>query len=410
MVKLRQEIPAGITAFFTVVYIVLVNSSILVDSGIPLEAGVVSTILASMVGCLLVGFIADAPILLVPGMGVNAFFAYTMVQNMGFTWQEALFISLLSGILFAVIVFTPLSSWFVKIIPYSLQQAMTIGIGLLLAWIGLQKGKLITVAPDGTTHLGSLKQPEVLLTLIGLFLASLLFLRKVPGHFLLSILVLSVLGAILGVPSSTKTPEISIASIKKVLFAFQIPDLTNPLVWVATYSLTLVLVVEHLGLIQSLVQDRHKQKRALQASALSVIASAILGTSPTVSAAESTTAIASGGKTGHTAITTGILFLFSFLLIPYLHLIPSSATAPILIIVGSFLFRHVQNLSWDDLSEAIPAFILLTAIPFTSSIPDGMAIGFLSYTIAKVATKQYKQLPVAFYFISLLFLIHLLLQ
>jgi len=408
--SLKKEILAGITSFFTIVYIAAVNASILADAGIPFEAGMIATVLTSVVGCLLIGFYANAPIILVPGMGVNAFFTYTMVESMGLSWEVALASVFVAGILFAITAFTPLSGVLSKAIPRSLKEAITVGIGLFLTFIGLQKGGIVVSSDSTFVALGNLGSAHVIATLATLALAAILFIRNVKGHFLISMLAGTALAWSLGLIETGQQSSFSFSSYGSVFAAMSFDDILMLPFWIATFSMAMILVFENMGLLTGLLPDQRKFTKSYQANAISAISSGLFGTSPTVSTVESASGISAGGRTGLTAITTGLLFLTSLFFIPIFKIIPDSAIAPVLIIIGGLMITSIQNISLQDFSEGFPAFLIIVMIPLTYSIVDGIAFGFIAYPFLKIALGKGKEVPVPMYIIASLFFINFILH
>lgn len=406
---LKTEVIAGLTSFITVVYIIVVNGSILADAGIPYDAAIIATVLTSFVGCLLMGLRSNAPILLVPGMGLNVFFTFTIVHSMGLTWQEALAAVFISGLIFTLTAFTKLASLISQSIPSSLKEAITVGIGLLLTFIGLQKGSLINANSTNMVEIGNLGSPEALVTILTLVLAIVLFIRNVKGSLLLSILAGTVIAYLFGIVnlSEVKQTSFSIGDYTSVLGSMSFERIASLSFWIAIFSLTMVIVFENIGALYGMLQDQSKFKRAFQSNAISTITAGIFGTSPTVSTVESAAGIATGGKTGITAITAGILFLPALFLIPFMKLIPDSAIAPVLIIIGGLMIQNVNRIDFKDFSEGFPAFLIIALIPLTFSIADGIAFGFIIYPILKIALGRKKEVNIPLYTISLLFFLNL---
>jgi adenine/guanine/hypoxanthine permease len=409
--SIQKEIAAGAIGFFTIVYIVAVNSLILSEAGIPLEGAIVATILTSIVGCLLMGLWANAPIILVPGMGINALFSYTLVQTMGLTWQEALAVVFVSGILFMVVAFTNLSSKLSLAIPQSLKEAITVGLGLFIMLIGLEKAGLVVKGTNSLIALGALNEPSVLASIITFIIAVILFLRGVPGNFLITIAVGTLIAFVFGTLNMTGNTQSSfpISEYFQVFGAMSFTSVFTFSFWVAVFSLTMVLVFENIGLVHGhtdFIKRPEKFTRGLQANSVSAFVSAIFGTSPTVSTVESVSSMAAGGKTGLTSVTTGLLFAVSAFFIPVFKWIPDSAIAPILIIIGGLMLQNIRNLDMKDLSESFPAFIMIVMIPFTYSISDGIAIGFILYPLVKIAIGKAKDVSVPLYIIALLFFVN----
>ncbi|MBL0387846.1 NCS2 family permease [Tumebacillus sp. ITR2] len=410
---LKTEVMAGMTSFFTIVYIVAVNSAILADAGIPMAGGVLATVLTACFGCLLMGFYANAPLMLVPGMGVNAFFVYTIVHSMGLSWQEGLAAVFLSGVLFAVTAFTRLAGWLSEAIPQSLKEAITVGIGLLLTFIGLQKGSLVAASSTTFVQMGDLSSPEALVTVLTLLVTLVLFFRGVKGAFLLSILVGTGLGWVFGLVQPGETASAaSSASIWdgfSVIGALSFAKVGSISFWMATFSLTMILVFENMGILHGFVPEQ-KFKRSFQANAISVISSGFFGTSPTVTTVENAAGLAAGGKTGLTALTAGGLFLLSLFFLPFIQIIPGCAIAPVLIVIGGLMIQNVQNIKFQDITEGFPAFLIIVLIPLTYSIADGIAFGFIAYPVLKLALGRHKEISMPAVVIAGLFLVDLVLN
>lgn len=411
----KREVLAGTIGFFTIVYIIAVNSLILSEAGIPLEAAIMATIITSVVGCLIMGFWANAPILLVPGMGINALFSYTIVQSMGLSWQEALAVVFVSGIAFAFVAFSRFSATLSESIPRSLKEAITVGLGLFLMLIGLEKGGIVEKGTNSIIALGDLGDPQVLATILTFLLAIILFMRNVPGNFLITVVAGTIIASLFGLIDFHQTEEkaFSFSDYMEVFGAMSFDNLFSLTFWVAVFSLTMVLVFENIGLVHghvSFINQPEKFRRAFQANSISALLSGLFGTSPTVSTVESTACMAAGGRTGLTTVTTGILFLISAFFIPVIKLIPNSAIAPILMIIGGLMLQNIRHLDLNDLSESLPAFFIIAMIPFTYSIADGMAVGFILYPILKIAIGKAKEVSVALYVIAGLFLFNFFFQ
>ncbi|WP_369902771.1 NCS2 family permease [Bacillus manliponensis] len=402
----KQETLAGVTSFFTIVYIMIVNASILSDAGIPLEAGILATVFSSFVGCLLMAFWANAPAILVPGMGVNAFFTYTMVHTLGLTWQEALAAVFVSGLIFAIAAFTSIARVLAEVIPTSLKEAITVGIGLFLAFIGLQKGGLVVPNENTTVGLGSLSNPAVLATLLTLIVALVLFIRNVRGNFLWTIAIGTGIAWLFGTVdiSQMGSSSFSFSNYGDVFGAMSFDKLASLPFWIATFSLSMILIFENMGLLHGLLEDNRKFPKSYQANAVSAMTCGLFGTSPTVSTVESAAGITAGGKTGLTSIVTGMLFFASLFALPVVKIIPDSAIAPILIIIGGLMMTNIQQIPLNDFSEGFPAFLIIVMIPLTYSIADGIAFGFIAYPILKIALGKHKEVAKPLYIITLLFL------
>lgn len=409
---IRRELLAGFISFVTIVYIVAVNASILQDAGIPMEAGILATVLTAFAGALLMAFWANAPLVLVPGMGINALFTYTLCHTMGLSWQEALGAVFVSGLIFAAIAFTRAAEVLSRAIPASLKEAITVGIGLFLTFIGLQKGGLIVTSPSTFVALGNLASPQVIVTLATLVITLILFIRNVPGNFLIGIAAGTGLGFLFGIVEPGSGSAISFAEYGHVFAGLSFDGIWTLPFWIATFSLAMVIVFENIGLIHghtAMAGQPHKFRRSLQANALAAALSGIFGTSPTVSTVESAAGIAAGGRTGLTALVTGTLLLGSLGLIPLVKMIPNGAIAPVLIIIGGLMLQNVQNINLKDFSEGFPAFLIIAIIPLSYSIVDGIAFGFVAYPLLKLALGKRKEVPALLYVIAGLFLLNLVL-
>ena len=405
----KREMTAGLVGFFTVVYIIAVNSLILSEAGMPLEAAIVATIAASVFGCLVMGFWGNAPILLVPGMGINALFSYTMVQSMGLSWQEALAVVFVSGVIFVAVAFTRFAKMLSAAVPHSLKEAITIGLGLFLMLIGLEKGGIVERGTSSILALGSLAEAQVLATVLTFLIAIVLFNRNVPGNFLITIVVGTVIASFFGLIDfgSMSEPSINAAEAFAVFGALSFGNILSMTFWVAVFSLTMVLVFENIGLVHgqvAFIERPEKFGRAFQATSISAMTSGVFRTSPTVATVESAAGMTAGGRTGLTTITAGLLFLLASFFIPVIKLIPDSAIAPILIIIGGLMLQNIQNLDMKDMSESFPALMIVALIPFTYSIADGIAIGFILYPVLKIATGRWREVSPVLYVIAGLFL------
>ncbi|XOK61689.1 NCS2 family permease [Paenibacillus elgii] len=406
----RREMTAGVVSFVTVVYIVAVNASILADAGIPYETGVIATALAACFGSLLVGLWANSPLVIVPGMGINALFSYTVVQGMRLPWPEALAAVFVSGLIVSALAFTPLSKRLAATIPDSLKHAIGAGVGLFLAFIGLQKGGIVVPGSSSIVALGDFGSAHTLLTLATLAVTLALYVRGVPGNLLIGIAAGTGLAAITGqLDWDGAGTGLSLEAYGSVFGAMSFSGLPSVVFWTAVFSFALVVLFENIGLIDAqlrLIGQPEKSARSLQAGAVSVAASGILGTSPTVTAVESAAGISTGGRTGLTAVTAGALFACAVPLGPVLRLIPDSAIAPVLILIGGLMLRGVKDIPFDDLSEWLPAFLIVAGIPLTSSIVDGMGLGFVAFPILKLAAGKRREISPVFAAIAALFVLN----
>src|SRR6266852_2880417 len=379
----RTEILAGVTTFMTMAYIVFVNPSILHEAGMPLAGVTAATCLSAAFGSILMGAWARYPIALAPGMGLNAYFTYTVVKGMGIPWQTALGAVFLSGVAFLLLTLTGLRQMIIAAIPTELYSAVAAGVGLFIALIGFRNAGIIVSDPATTVTLGNLRDPHTLLAIFGLLLIAALLAWRVKAAMLLGILATTALGAALGLvqwsPQSYNFSEISATAFKldiastlkiglaEIVFVFLFVDLFDNIG-------TLVAVGKKARLF---VDNKIPRiERIFLADASATIVGSLSGTSTVVSYIESSAGVAAGGRTGVTAIVTGLLFVAALFIAPLLGAIPSAATAPALIVVGSFMASSVSEIDWSDFAIAIPAFLTMMMIPLTFSIANGLAFGF----------------------------------
>ncbi|MEN2766489.1 NCS2 family permease [Ornithinibacillus xuwenensis] len=407
----RNEIIAGIIGYLTTVYIVVVNGSILSEAGISLESGMLATILASFVGTLLMGVFGKLPLILIPGMGINALFAYSIVQGSGLTYQEGLAVVFVASLIFLITAFTKLGIKLKEAIPDSLKHAISVGLGFFLILIGLEKSGLIKSGESTIIAIGDFSSPAIFVSLITLFIAIFLFVKNVPANFLITMIVGTVLAFLFGIVDTGQS-AVNLGSTD-LLFMPAFTALDNLSFWLAVFPLALILIFENMGLLNGQLNMLNREKSyqaSYKTTALSSLSCAFLGTSPTVSAAENAAVIASKGRTGVAAIVASILFIATIFIIPWISMIPNVAISPILIIVGFLMVQNIRHIPLDNISEAIPAFLIIVMIPFTYSIADGMAFGFIAYPIVKMALGKQKELSFAVIMISLLFVCDFLLK
>lgn len=405
----RTEILAGVTTFLTMCYIIIVNPMILSETGMDHGAVFVATCLAAAIGCLVMGIVANYPIALAPGMGLNAYFTYSVCLGMGVSWQTALAAVFVSGIIFIAISMFKIREAIVNAIPMSLKLAIGGGIGLFLALIALKNAGVIVDNPATLVGLGDLKQPSVLLALLGFLMVVVMHHFKVRGAIIISILVLTAISTALGlsefkgvvgeIPSLAPTfmqmdfEGLFTASLIGVIFVFFLVDLFDS-------TGTLVGVSHRAGLLQDGKLPR--LKKALFADSSAIVAGAALGTSSTTPYIESSAGVAAGGRTGLTAVIVGLLFIACLFLAPLAQSVPGFATAPALLFVGVLMIQGIVHIDWDDITEAVPAFLTLVFMPFTYSIADGIAMGFISYALIKLLTGKAKSVPYMVWIIAAL--------
>ena len=406
--SVKQEMMAGFTSFFAISYIIVVNPLILADAGMPAQLSVFATIFVSAIGSILMGIWGKAPLVMTPGMGVNAFFTYTIVGSMGLSWQEALAVVVTSSFIFIIIGYTNISTLLVQAIPDSLKHGITAGIGLFLVMIGLENGGIIV---DGGANsfvvLGDLTNPLTLLALLGITLSAVLYLRRVRGSYFIGIVVVTLLSLVLGAhtPGDSSFSLSNLTEYPALIGAFDFSSaFTIPFI-LAVFSLTMILIFESIGLFEGMLEDKSRFKNAFRVSGVMTLLSGLLGTSPTIPAAESASGIKEGGKTGLTAVTAGVLFLLSLAFTPLLAYIPNAALAPVIVITGAIMMENLQHIPFDDFSEWLPAFFIVVMIPLTSSIVDGLAFGFIAYPILKLAIGEIGTVKKEMRIVSFLFLL-----
>ena len=407
----RTEVIAGFTTFLTMAYIIFVNPDILSAAGMPKEAVFVATCLAAALGSAIMGLYANYPIALAPGMGLNAYFAFAVVGGMGFTWQQALGAVFISGVLFIFVSLFRLREWIVNAIPRSLKFAISAGIGLFLAIIGLKNAGIIAAHPATFVTLGDIHQPGALLAVAGFLLIVALEQRKVPGAIIIGILAVTIVAALFGLttingiiatpPSLAPTfmqMDIAGAFEKGLLVVI----LTFFMVELFDASGTLVGVAHRAGLLDK-DGKLPRLKKALLADSAAIVAGAGLGTSSTTAYIESAAGTAVGGRTGLTAVVVALLFLAALVFAPLAGAVPAYATAPALCYVAVLMARGLAEIDWDDLTETAPAVITAITMPFTFSIAHGIAFGFIAYTALKILSGKLGELSPMVAIIAVLF-------
>ncbi|AIF43798.1 NCS2 family permease [Virgibacillus sp. SK37] len=403
----RSEILTGLIGYLTTMYIIVVNGSILSEAGLPLENGMMATILASFVGTLLMGVFGRLPLILIPGMGINALFAYSIVEGTGLSFEEGLAVVLLASALFLITAFTKIGVILKEAIPDSLKHAISVGLGFFLILIGLEKSGLVVSGSNTIIAIGDFSSPTVITSLLTLFLAIFLFIKNVPANFLVTMILGTLIAYFFGIIPTTNVNSLSL-NVGELVHLPDFSAVDRLSFWLAVFPLVMILVFENMGLLHGqlhMLKRDDSYRKAYQLTAFSTLTCAFIGTSPTVSAAENAAVIASKGKTGLTAIIASILFLLTIFVIPYITMVPTTAISPILIIVGVIMVQNIKEIPLNDLSEALPAFLIIAMIPFTYSIADGMAFGFIAYPIVKIAIGKQKELTMALVIISALFIL-----
>ena len=411
--NVRTEVVAGITTFLTMAYIIFVNPNILSTTGMPFGAVFAATCLAAAVGTLLMAFLANYPIALAPGMGLNAYFAFVVVGAMKYSWQVALGCVFISGIIFFIISVLPIREWIVNAIPKSLKMAIAAGIGLFLALIALENAKIVVAHPVTLVTHGDLASWPVLMAVLGFALIVALEHRKIIGGVIIGILAVTVVsifagkqkfGGVFDMPPSVAPVllQMDIAGalgvgLVTVVFAFLFVDLFD--------NTGTLIALAHRGGFMRPDGTVPRLHRALMADSAAAMIGAAIGTSTTTSYIESASGINSGGRTGLTALTVAVLFLLALFIAPLAGSIPPYATAPALLYVAILMARGLAEIEWDDITEAAPAVITAIAMPFTFSIAEGIAFGFISYAGIKLAAGRYRDIHPAVGILAVLFVI-----
>ena len=419
----RTELLAGMTTFIAMAYILFVNPNILADAGIPKEAAIASTIWIAALASLAMGIFANYPVALAPGMGLNAFFAYYVCGVLGLHWTVALGAVFFSGVLFLILTVGGIRQAIINAVPRDLKYAISVGIGLFIAFIGLKGTGLIVENSATYVSLGHVTAPTTLLSLFGLLLTAALMARNVHGSILIGIFVTTILAMILGMtPAPKGITDIVSTSLPHMGETFGQLDLAGAwhygLVSII-FTFTVVELFDNMGTLIGLTTkakmvrpDGHIENidKALTTDAVGTMVSAMFGTSTVTSYIESAAGIAAGGRTGLTAVAAGVLFLAALLFTPLIGLVPAFATAPALILVGALLMSEVGKIDCSDFTNALPVFLTIIMMPLTSSIANGFAFGFISYTVMKLCAGQYKKVSWIMYLVSIAFLINLALR
>ena len=413
----KKEILAGLATFLTMAYIMVVNPAILSETGMDFDSVFVATILASFVACLFMGFLANWPVALAPGMGLNAFFTYAVVFGMGFTWQQALAAVLCSGILFLIISISPLRAYLINAIPKSLKFGIGAGIGLFLAIIGLKNAGIVVDNPATLVGLGDLKSAPVLLALLTLILMIALDKLKIPGAIVISILATTIIGMIMGVAQFQGIVS-PIPSMSPTFMQLDFSALGSSLFIIVVFTILFVDFFDTAGTLTSVAnlsgkidKDGNVENidKAVFSDSIATIIGSIFGTSSTTSYIESGAGIKEGGKTGLVAVAVGVFFLLCLFLAPLAKTIPAYATGAALIFIATFFCRNLVNLDWDDISEYSPALLAAFIMPLTYSISNGIALAFIVYVLAKVVSGKMNELNPAVLIIAGASLLHFIL-
>lgn len=412
----KTEVIAGVTTFLTMAYILVVNPSILSNAGMDMGGVFTATAIASAVAILVMAFSANLPFALAPGMGLNAFFAFSVVIGMGYSWQFAITAVFLEGIIFILLTIFNIREAILNCIPTNVKKAISVGIGLFIAFIGLQGAGIVVMNEATIVGLGDVTNPAVLLSIIGLAVIGVLLIFKVKGALLIGIIATTIIGLPLGItqmPSGNWAPP----SLAPVFFKFDFSNVFSLDMLIVLFTFLFVDMFDTVGTLIGVstkagIIDKDgkipRVKQALFADALGTTVGAMLGTSTVTTYVESAAGVAEGGRTGLTAFTTAILFLLALFISPLFLMIPGAATAPALILVGLFMMSPIKEIDFDDYSEAIPAFLTIIMMPLAYSIADGIMFGLLSWVILKLFSGKSKELSLATVIVAIVFLIKFL--
>jgi adenine/guanine/hypoxanthine permease len=417
--NVKTEFIAGLTTFMTMSYIIFVNPAILHDAGIPKEAALAATIYSSVIATVLFALWANMPVAVAPGMGLNAFFTYTVVLGQGLSWQTALGAVFISGVVFFILTISGVRKKLVDGVPEVLRSAIGVGIGLFIAFIGLKNAGIIVSSKATFVELGKMTQPGPVLAIVGLIIAAFLMAKGLKGSLVISILVTTVLAMIFGVSPTPKgmndVVSFSLPSLSGTFLQMDVKAAIAYGIFSIIFSFTIVELFDNLATLIGLskkagLMDEQGEieglQKALTADSIATMCSAALGTTAMNAYIENATGIAEGGRTGLKALVVAGLFLLSLFFAPFVTLIPNVATAPILILVGALMLMEIKHISFDDFTDVVPVFLTIIMMPLTYSIAEGLSFGFISFTLLKLLTGKAKQVHWIMYIISIAFIIN----
>ena len=409
---IKTEIMAGLTTFVTMAYIIFVNPQMMSSAGMDLGASFVGTCIAASIACVVMGCYANWPVGLAPGMGLNAFFTFTVVGEMGYSWEIALGAVFIAGILFWIMSITPIRQWMLESIPMNLRIAMGSGVGLFIGIIGLKNGGIIVPNEATLLSMGNILKTETMLAMIGFLLIAILAVRKVPGAILIGVVMITFASILIGIiefqglvslpppfmPVFMKLDilgalDLAMISVIMSFLFVNLFDTAGTLLGVANQA----KLVDESGNVSNL-------DKALKADSSSSAVGAFLGCAPVTSYVESSAGVETGGRTGLTAVTVGFLFLIAIFFSPLASIIPAHATSGALIYVAILMLGGMEKLNWSDTSELLPALIIIVMIPLTFSIANGIALGFISYVVLKIASGKISLISSGAWFLTLVFL------
>jgi len=413
--NVKTEVVAGITSFMTMAYILIVNPLTLADAGMDFGGVFTATALSAVIATLVMAFYANYPFVLAPGMGLNAFFAYSVVLGMGYSWQFALTAVFLEGIIFIVLSFFNVREAIVKAIPYSLKNAVSVGIGLFIAFIGLVNAGIVKQG-GAILQLGDLTSPAAIVAILGVIITGILLVKKVKGALLIGILAATAISLPLGVTSLPEGLKFISAppSLAPVFMKFEFTNIFTIDMVIILFTFLFVDMFDTIGTLVGVASkadmlDKEgnlpKAKEALLADAIGTTVGAMLGTSTVTTYVESAAGVSEGGRTGLTALSAAGMFAIALFLSPLFIMIPGAATAPALILVGLFMMSPIMKINLDDFTEAIPAFLTIIMMPLSYSIAEGIAFGMISYVLLKALTGKAKEVSPVMYVLAFLFVL-----
>lgn len=416
----RTELVAGVITFLTMSYILVVNPNILGATGMDKEALFTATALATLAGTLFMAFIPNLPIAQAPGMGLNSFFAFSVVIGLGYSWQMALTAVFIQGIIFVLLTFFNIRELIVRSIPNTIKNAIPVGIGLFITLLGLQNAGLIVKDENTMVTLGAMSNPHVWIALLGLILTAVLYYKKVHGAFLIGIAAATIFAITLG---EVHMPEGNLVAlppdISPILVKFEWTNIFTFDMLIVVFTFLFVNMFDTIGTLLGVASkigitdengDFPQLKRALFADALGTTVGAVLGTSTVTSYVESASGVAVGGRTGLTALSTAVMFGLALFFAPLFLMVPASATAPALILVGLFMITSVVKINFEDMTEALPAFLTIVMMPFAFSIAQGIVFGMLSFVFLKTLSGKFKHISVTMWVIFVLFIIKMVID
>lgn len=412
--SLKTEVLAGITTFIASAYIIMTNALILSDAGISQDAAMIATIFTCAISSILMGLFSNTPFVLVPGMGINSLFTYTLVKSIGLPWQNALGAVFISGIIFTVIASTKITPILIKSIPNNLKHSITVGVGFLIILTGLQKSGIVVSSESTLLSLGNIANKETMLSIVTILIILILESKHIKGSLVISMIIGTVLSLFMRITSLNNLDfNYNISAFRDVFLSMSFKSIISIPFIVAVFSITVVIVFENMGLLYGVLGAINREdefQRTFKLAGISNIIAGLLGTSPTIVAAENFSGISVGGKGRIAAFTSGILFIISLFLIPILKLIPNSVISAILIYIGILMIQTFFDIKKGELIETISIVIIIALIPLTYNIVNGIAFGFITYTLLKIASKKSKEISIAMYVMTVLFIINFIMN